>query len=202
MVISRESKKKVYHREDCIYAARISSENKKYVSEAKLKKLGYKECEWCGGLHGVYLNLRKNPRHYLKNAKSMKYYWDNFSKALCVQTYAGFWKIVKSWNTGKYALYHLNHSVFVEKRDPKARMNGRHHRQTDVEQTTDIPKLLLYISEHDKAKQILQQKDYRSLPQKTKRQKKYYRKAAKKARKQYNKHMDYLFKQIQNEGRK
>lgn len=198
MIISNRSRHKVYHRESCPYGNRIDKKYRRYVSEQEAKDRGYEECSWCGGLHGAYLNLRGNSNYYIRTKQPMRFYWDSEFKGLCVETKVGFWKILKSWNTGKYALYHLNRTVFESKKTAKERMNGRHHRQGDVDQTDSIPGLLHYISEHDKAKRIMQEKDYRSLPQKTKQQKKYYNQAKKKARREQHRRIDQLFEQIQN----
>lgn len=198
MVVSIRSRHKVYHREDCIYGKRIDTKYKRFISEENAKNLGYEECSWCGGLHRAYLNLKENPNYYVKTKKPMKFYWDSKFKGLCVETNVGFWKILKSWNTNKFALYHLNRTVFESKKTVKERMDGRHHRQMDVEQTDSIQMILHYISEHDKAKQIMKEHDYRALPQKTKQQRKYYNKAKKKARREENRRIDRLFEQIQN----
>ena len=198
MIISIRSKRKVYHQETCPYGKRIDRKYCRTVTEADAIKRGYEECSWCGGLHGAYLNLRMDPNYYMKTKRQMEFYWDSEFKALCVQTKIGFWKILKSWNTGKYALYHLNRTVFEEKKTVKERMDGRHHRQIDVEQTDSIQMILHYVFEHDKAKRIMKEHDYRSLRQRTKKQKKYYNQAKKKARREENRRIDKLFKQIQN----
>ena len=202
MIISTRSKHKIYHQDNCPYANRIRSKYQRHVTEIEAKNRGYGPCSFCGGLHGIYLNLQMNPDYYIKVRKPMEFYWDKVGQGLCIQTKVGFWKIVKSWNTGKYALYHLNRTVFEAKKNVKERMDGRHHRQTDVEQTESIQLLLHYISEHDRAKQIMQERDYRALPQKTKKQKKYFARAKKKAIREKNRRIDELFEQIQNGSRK
>ena len=80
--------------------------------------------------------------------------------------------------------------------------SGIYHRQTDVKPTSSLHRLINYIVEHDKAKLIIMD-DYRKLPRETALQRKYYRKAEKKAKSRERKmariRLDDLFRQIEEQ---
>ncbi len=77
-------------------------------------------------------------------------------------------------------------------------ISGNYHRQKDVKATQSLQKIIEYIAAHDKAKMIIVD-DYHNLPQKTKRQKKYYKIAKKKAAQKQEKRMDMLFAKVEQE---
>ena len=196
MVISRKSKVKVYHRDWCPYAKRIQRYYRKDLSEEKLKSRGYHECSWCGGLHGKYIDVMTHPELYSDVRKPIQFYWDRVSQGFCMQTDVGFWKVLISRTTGNYSLFHLNHGDFASRNTVYSRMRGKYHRQHDVEQTTHLGKLVQYVSEHDKAKKIIDY-DYRNLPKKTPKQRKYFKQAEKKHRRKEHKRLDELFRQLE-----
>lgn len=200
MVISRSSKKKVYHQEYCPYAKRIDKKYRRYITEQKAKSKGYSECAWCGGLHGKYLLANVEPEMYgERQRKAVKLSYDTKQKALCFRTKIAFWKLVKSWNTDNYLLFHLNGESFDPSYSNQKLMSGQFHRQTDVAGFSNLDKihdLVSYIYEHDKAKRIMEG-DWRRLPKKTKQQKKYYEQAKRKDRHKKLKRVDELFKELE-----
>ena len=70
-------------------------------------------------------------------------------------------------------------------------MHDEYHRQTDVPMDESLLKLVYYIEEHDWAKRIIIE-DYKKLPQRTKKQRKYYKRAEQKARKMQIQRVDML----------
>ena len=200
MIISRNSKKKVYHQDYCPYAKRIDTKYRRSISEQKAKSKGYSACAWCGGLHGEYLLTTREPEMYgERQRKVVKISYDTKRKAMCFRTKIAFWKLVKSWNNDSYLLFHLNEDSFNPNYSDKELSNGRFHRQTDVAAFTNLDKIhgiVTYIYEHDKAKKIIEN-DWKKLPKKTKRQKKYYEQAKRKDRHQKLKRIDELFKEIE-----
>ena len=70
-------------------------------------------------------------------------------------------------------------------------MHDFYHRQNDVLPTESLLKLIHYIVEHDKARNIILE-DYKKLPQRTKKQKRYYKKAEQKARRLQIRRVDML----------
>lgn len=59
-------------------------------------------------------------------------------------------------------------------------ISGKYHIQTDVRPASSPFSLLDYIAKHDKAKKIIKE-DYRMLPKKTRREKRYYEMAKRKS---------------------
>ena len=55
-------------------------------------------------------------------------------------------------------------------------MDSVFHCQRDVLETDSVLSLVNYVIKHDKAKKIMQE-DYRNLPRRTKKQKRYYEQA-------------------------
>ena len=200
MIISRNSKKKVYHMDYCPYAKRISTKYRKTISEQAAKSKGYSACAWCGGLHGEYLLATREPEMYgERQRKVVKLSYDTKRKAMCFRTKIAFWKIVKSKNNDYYLLFHLNENSYNPSFSDKKLSEGQFHRQTDVPAFSNLDKIhgvVTYIYEHDKAKRIIEN-DWKKLPKKTKRQKKYYEQAKRKDRHQKLKRIDELFKELE-----
>lgn len=196
MYYSRNSKKRVYHESWCMYVPRkaLFGKLRSWTSSSKsvATDLGYTECKWCGGMHGLYLRLREENRH---NDISLCYDRDN--NRICFRTNCGFWN-VRLGDNGYFWLYHLNHGLF----DPEAKdtelMLRKHHRQKDVKETDDIYYIMEYISRHDRMKPIVD-KDWRKLPKTTKKKRKYYNQAKRRAERKAIRNLDKIFEQIEQE---
>ena len=78
-------------------------------------------------------------------------------------------------------------------------IRGEFHRQKDVKQTDSLVKLVEYIDAHDKAKVVIQD-DYHNLPRRTKKQKKYYKQAERKVKREAVKRMDTLFAMLERQN--
>ena len=99
---------------------------------------------------------------------------------LYIRTEIGLWKTFWRGNIG-LVLYHLNR--FDKNKSTEQLSHAAFHRQGDVPPTAALEKILAYIENHDRAKQIIAD-DYRKLPQRTKKQRKYYRQAESRNRRQ------------------
>ena len=77
----------------------------------------------------------------------------------------------------------------------KVLQNRKVHRQRDFMPAIEFDSLVDYIVSHDRNKEIAD-RDYRKLPQKTKKQKKIFKYYKRKKRRDYNKRMDQLFESI------
>lgn len=167
--------KRVYHREDCIYRYRINFYNEEYIDANLIDKWGGGKCSYCQGLQGD-LRCKRRQIKELEEKKHLKTTYIAGLDTLYLQTEAGFWKVFYKPMLG-YLLYHANEfdaSGMVEQQIWK-----EFHRQCDVKATDDLLKIIKYVGDHDEAKQIIA-KDYRKLPQQTKKQRSYFRKAKKK----------------------
>ena len=88
-----------------------------------------------------------------------------------------------------FLLYHANR--YDQTKTFESLMHDFYHRQNDVLPTESLLKLIHYIVEHDKARNIILE-DYKKLPQRTKKQKRYYKKAEQKARRLQIRRVDML----------
>lgn len=189
MVISKNSKELIYHDDNCPYAKRIIGKYRRCKSEKRLLELGYRACSYCGGLHGFFLRYVAEPGDPIAS-------YDRKDKALCFRTDNGFWKIIEQGDFPTYRLWHLNKRDFDSNLESKYLMRRAFHRQSDVQSTLNMGKIIQYISEHDKAKRIMDD-DWRKLPKSTQKQKKYYKQAKKREERKKHKRLDQLFEMIE-----
>ena len=181
VVISSEApkKRKIYHKMGCIYAERIKFQNRLEIKVEQAEKEGYCECKYCAGLRG---DVRTHKAQILSwtHKKEMEFKFDDHTETLYIKTKIGFWKIYLKDDIDKYLLYHRN--IFE-----------------DVKQTDSLVKLVEYIDAHDKAKAVIQD-DYHNLPRRTKKQKKYYKQAERKVKREAVKRMDTLFAMLERQN--
>ena len=199
MIISRGRGADCYHEEWCPYAKKIGKKYRRTLNKEEARRRGYQECTWCGGMHGIYLELKRNPEQRGKFGKNLHYYYDRKDHALCVRSEIGFWKILKNRAQDIYALYHLNSRDFSRSVGDKFLARRFFHRQSDVKVTDNISFILRYIYDHDKAKLMMWNDDIRKLPKSTKQQKRYYKHVKKmKIKKEINRVND-IFAQLKRE---
>ncbi len=77
----------------------------------------------------------------------------------------------------------------------RCRRNGRFHRQWDAGTAYQPDKLVRYAEKHDEAIKVIED-DYRKLPRRTRRGKRYYENARRRANQMYERRLDELFAQI------
>lgn len=185
--------KRKYHRSGCIYEKRI-----KHKKSRPIEKIVHKEnigCRYCTGLLGEVRVNKKNIDNFLQKHR-MGMTCDASKKRVYVWTKIGFWKIQENNTTGKYILFHKNE--YEDGMDLTEAMNGWYHRQKDVSESDDLFFILRYITEHDKAKAIIKD-DYRKLPQRTKKEKRYYKIAQNKHRAKEAKRLDAIFDMLEKQ---
>ncbi len=151
-----------------------------------------KECEKSRDLHTIIRFIKQEERlsaypiQYRKYVSKIEHYaMDNQVNIqydgtdLYVLTDVAAWKIAYGYH---YNWFKLLHCPFGDKTLTIDEAKSAHyHVQMDVPRNQSPYKHIQYIVEHDKAKKI-EQIDYRKLPNKTKKQKKYYRQAQNRAR--------------------
>ena len=196
MVISKKSSQMIYHEEDCPYAKRMNKKYLRHVTTDTAIERGYHECSYCGGLHGMYIKLRNNPKLFQRDESGLSVSYDRVDRGLCFRTPNGFWKVIIRGPVEAYKLWHLNHGHFDPELPDKVLMRRTFHRQSDVKETTNIGRIIRYISDHDKAKKIIDE-DWRKLPKSSPKQKKYYKQAKKRAKRKENRRIDELFKMLE-----
>lgn len=77
----------------------------------------------------------------------------------------------------------------------RCRRNGRFHRQWDAGTAYQPDKLVRYAEKHDEAIKVVEG-DYRKLPRRTRRGKRYYENARRRATQMHERRLDELFAQI------
>ena len=188
----------VYHRPECIYVRRMKRENRMRLTQEWAENHGYCCCKYCGGLRGEMRT--DNQIEEWKKTYHISIDYVKQTDTLYVRTGIGCWKIFYKESVGRYVLYHRNQ--YDKNMSLRQAANGMYHRQSDVKPTSSLHRLVRYIVEHDKAKLIIMD-DYRKLPRETALQRKYYRKAEKKAKSRERKmawiRLEDLFRQIEEQ---
>lgn len=195
VVASRKIDKKhrIYHRCRCIYARRIKPDNRKEMSSEVAERKHYHACKYCAGLHGD-VNIHKTAFDTWTKKKHVNFNYQKESDTLYIWTEIGFWKVFEKEELGEYLLYHRNtYSAGV---DFEEAIHGEFHRQADVKATESMGKIVEYIVAHDRAK-ITIMDDYRKLPKSTKKQKKYYKAAERKDRRNAMRRLESIFASLE-----
>ena len=149
----------------------------------------YHACRYCSGLRGD-VNVHKAVFVTWTKKKNIQFNYHKPSNTLYIQTEVGFWKVFQKDKLSEYLLYHRNaYSVGMAFSEA---IHGEFHRQSEVKATESLDKLVEYIIAHDRAKGIIMN-DYRKLPNRTKKQKKYYRATERRDRRQTMRRLDSLW---------
>ncbi len=193
MIISMNSRAKLYHRAECRYAKQIKIKNRMEISRSQAEELGYFVCPHCDGMRALYSFEKKAIEKYVGKENL---FVDMVGDWLYVRTEIGCWKIVYQKKTGKFLLFHKN---YIEEGNKLENVEkGAYHRQGDKLFSENILGYLQYIREHDKARKI-EMKDYRMLPRETAQQKKYYASARARERRRQTKRVFQLFDLIEQQ---
>lgn len=171
-IISDHSREKVYHQAGCPHVARIKYHHRMDISRERANVLGYRKCKCCGNLKGSIRALATS-LDMLGRGRGMAITYQPKTDTVYIRTEIGLWKAFWRDDAG-LLLYHLNR--FDNEKTTEELSHAAFHRQTDVRATESFGRLVNYIEDHDKAKQIIAD-DYRKLPQRTRKQRKYYRQA-------------------------
>lgn len=191
VVASRKNDKKhrIYHRCGCMYARRIKEDNRKEMSHEVVMRKQYHTCKYCSGLRGD-VNVHKEAFATWSQKRKMEFTYHKELDTLYIRTEIGFWKVFLKEEIGKYLLYHRN-SYSTGMNFDEA-IQGEFHRQSDVKATESMEKIVEYITAHDRAKVIIMD-DYRKLPKNSKKQKKYYKAAERRERRNSLRRLDSIF---------
>ena len=163
------------------------------MSLEKAKKKHYHECKYCAGLHGD-IRVHKNAISTWTEKKGVNFTYHNGTDTLYIQTAVGFWKVFLKDEIDEYLLYHRN--KYNTGMNFQEAIHGDFHRQSDVKATESMEKIVDYIVAHDRAK-ITIMDDYRKLPRSTKQQKKYYKAAERRDRRNAMRRLDMIFESLE-----
>lgn len=186
-------KKRIYHKEGCMYAKRIKVDHVRRIPLEKAIEKNVCFCKYCAGLKGD-MRVQKKSLKKRNKKNSMQFHYEQNNDTLYVSTNIGFWKIYWKKEERGYILYHRNE--YNKEMSLETAMNGDFHRQGDVKPTDMLNTLLDYIHAHDISKAIIAD-DYRKLPKKTKKQRKYYRCAERKAKRKQAFRLDMIFASLE-----
>ena len=173
----------------------IKTENRFVISSEQASKRKLCACQYCCGLRGI-MRVYKDILAKWETKYDISITYDKNSDRIYVKTDIGFWRIYLRNDDNQYLLFHRN--KYDSSIPYEVAISGNYHRQKDVKATQSLQKIIEYIAAHDKAKMIIAD-DYHNLPRKTKRQKKYYKIAKKKAARKQAKRMDMLFAKVEQE---
>ena len=175
--------------------------------QQKYKWTRWTECESTRNLQSVmqFISNEEKLADYPYQYRKYVFQIEQYAKAnniqieydgtdLYVLTDMAAWKIAYGYH---YDWFKLLHCPFDGKALSMEEAKAAHyHVQADVPRNQSPYKHIQYIAKHDEAKKI-EQIDYKNLPQRTKKQKKYYRQAENRAkRKSVNRVLD-LFAELE-----
>lgn len=190
VIVSANSREKVYHYGGCCCERKIRESNKIKLDLDEARAQGYRRCKCCKTRerhipieHGFHVNMGHIP--------NLEYRYDTHSDTFYFRTDSGFWKAF--WRDG-YVLYHRN--TYIDKLSfDKLKYGNVFHRQEDVRMGTSLGKMVNYLVAHDKAMKVIDV-DYRKLPQTTRREQEYFKKARSISKKRSLRRLDNLLDQI------
>lgn len=192
VIVSRNSK--TCHKPECMYAQDIQKENRIKMSLKKAENIGCKKCKYCLGLGELVTSFEPKFKSW-EEKYNMKITFIEKDRIVYIQTKIGFWKIYLNYGLNQLQLFHLNE--FSDEMSFEELKSGEFHRQSDVKVTNSLEKLVNYISEHDRAKVIIEE-DYKKLPKNTKKRKRYYKIAKKKEKWKEVQRLEELFELIKS----
>lgn len=183
--------RKVFHESFCPYLKKGENKYNFPLSEKQAVDQHYRECKFCRSVKGLAYKYRD----MLPDVESS---YDPIDNAVCFKTKVGFWKSVWMENSQEWLLFHLNQRHFNPKAPSKVLMRKSFHRQVDVPATTSLAKVTAYIKRHDGDKENYGD-DYHDLPRNSKKQKKFYKQAKKRAQKKSVRNVIKLLDQLKTE---
>lgn len=167
----------VLHRDFCMKKKKIPPH---HIAEQYVNNLDMLDKPLCKTCNYVYHKLNTDAALFDEyRNKGLMVEPDIIHNQIYVKSDIGFW-IIYATTKGCYQLRHRN--SFQPDLSLPVLIHGKFHIQTDRTKTTSIRVILDYILQHDRAKKIIYTKGYHSLPTDSKKQKKYYKSAKKKAR--------------------
>ena len=194
VITSDCSKQKVYHMIGCQHARRITDKHRIVYTRHEAVNQGFRPCKCCcnlkGSIRAITSSLDATGR-----GRHMELTHNTKTNTLYMRTENGFWKTF--WKDGQgLLLYHLNR--YSADRSTAALSHEAFHHQADVKPTYSLEKILDYVENHDKAMLIIAD-DYRKLPQRTKKQKKYYRQAKRRSERMQVRRVFDIFASLERE---
>ena len=192
-----DSKNRVFHYPDCIYASRINPENViTFDSKDEARACGYRHCIYCSRLIKYYEKDKDAIDKFIKD-HHLKMYIDDDS--MFIDNAFSCWKITIVPDGYRLILYHGNTELYERLKIKDGHIQHHYHLQ-NYRGKLEILHMLQYIIDHDNWK-LEHTNSYKNLPRNTKRQKKEYKKAAKSAKKNNMTNLYNVFYKVSLEGK-
>lgn len=172
------SKNRIFHYPNCIYAKRIKDENLiRFDTKDEARACGYRHCIYCSRLIKYYIQDQKKIDKFLRD-NHLKMYIDDDS--MYIDNDYSCWKITIIPNGYELILYHGNTEAYNKLKIKDGHIQHHYHLQK-YRGKLEILAMLEYIIDHDKWK-AEHMDSYKDLPRRTKKQRKEYNKQAKHAK--------------------
>lgn len=193
---SKNSRKKIVHKQQCPYCARMKKDNTGlFLSLDEARAAGYRLCIYCSAVGKRYLSEYKTLASYaVENGLSFRY---DDGKVL-IETPHSSWMIITNGKKHKMFLYHQNAENFPNERSLIPGYHSQHF------QSNTILGYMEYIVEHDgyrlHHKYHMKNKPEPSPPRKgTKRYKKLQRKIKRDKRRAEQRNVYRIFEELESE---
>lgn len=174
---SKSHGERIYHEQFCTYVRRMKVENRIhfYTMEEAVGK-GYRECNCCSFIGKKYHKELKEISLFAKDNHIKVWFVDG---EVYIETRIGAWKITSPGKSKKIFLNHANAENFLFCKKENGKIIHTYHAQSDISSKT-IMGYLRYIDKHDRWRESVMY-EYRKMPTSTKKQKKKYKNAKRKA---------------------
>ena len=180
MVVSTlNSRRRIFHYPECTYASRIKEENLvTFFSKDEARACGYRHCIHCSRLLKYYKEDQEEIDKFIKEHHIDMYIEDD---SMFIENSYYCWKITVVPDGYGLILYHGNTEAYDKLKVKNGHIIHNYHLQKYHGKYT-ILHMLQYIVEHDNWRAD-NMNSYKSMPRRTKKQRREYNKAAKTAKK-------------------
>lgn len=197
MEVIVDKNNQICHKPDCSTIQFIEEEYKENMTLKEAENYHYNKCKTCLGF-GEYIKSQKSYFPSWEQKYHIQIFFNELERFIFVKTNISFWKIYLNYDFNKLQLFHLSElseEISFHEMSLDELKNAKFHRQMDVRPTDSLGKIINYIGEHDKAKQIIAD-NYKKLPTNTKRRKKYFKRAERREKWKEMQRLDKLFELI------
>ncbi len=190
-VASLYSDGRIYHYPGCRYIKYTLPEYRLRQPRQDMERCGYRPCKCCNTMK---FRLEKEQDNLQRYSEYKKLEFKMISGALYIRTSMSCWKIVYWTDTQDFAIFHRNHKgrPFSFEHPEK----DRYHRQKDIRSVISLIDAFRYIYKHDEFRKA--EKAANGNLELIRIDRKYQASARRRQRRQQARHLDYLFRKIEN----
>ena len=185
--------RRIYHLEGCCCGARILGKNRMKMHRKEAEREGLHPCKRCNRMSYHY-NAEFNGIKSYCNDNGLSFKMEN--DELLVQTDMGFWRIKYYPDTRYFRLYHGNFKP--KSAEIRAYRWKDYHFQKDIPHARRLMEYITYIKKHDDYRRMGED-NFKALPQDSKKQKMYYRRAVNRKKREDRNRVNRLFAMLERE---